>query len=239
MSGASELRAFQLVAELCARLVRPIGHFDAGACALPPLTPASLAAMVGHPAFRVPLNRAAARTLAPAAAGLDAAFVRRLHTGTRTRLATLLVTQPHPRLDEAALLLAATVLHRQVVEIVLKADRERVQAALGPVAFLVATREAPLLHRPLTDIAEGSVALVTLARAESPQARAGLIELGLRVLGRFVATVEPALASLFERRLIGPRPSDDRPAPGLGEAQCDHIVKLLRRRMDAWSPIIA
>lgn len=236
LAPTADLVAMRLSAQLAARLVRPVGHVDPGLCALPPLTGSAVAAACAHPAFRVPLGRAVARALRPDAAGIDAACLARLRTSPRTRLAVLLVAEPAPVLHEAALRLAAAAYHRRIVNLVLKSERERVRTALGEGAFLIATQEAPLLHGPLAGIAGAEDGLPAAPDAEALRAR--LVEHGLGAFARFIDAVEPALAAVFRWRLPPAEDAPERAAP-LDAGVCDHIVRLLRRRMDAWSPIIA
>lgn len=235
---AAEVRALGLAAQIAARLVRPIGHFAPGACPLPPLEPDALTALAAHPAFGVPVQRAASRALAPEAAGIDAGLIRRLREAAATRLAALLVVQPLPVLHEAARLLAGAILHRRILALVLKADRERLQAALGPAAFRVATQEAALLHAGLAEAAEPAAQAACLAAGSPDATRGAVVALGLGTLGRFAAAAEPALGRLVALRL-GAEPGILTGPPPLGPGACEHVVRLLRRRMDAWSPIIA
>lgn len=234
LAPSADLVALRLAAQIAARLVRPVGHVDPDLCALPPLAGPAVAAACANPAFRAPLNRAVARALRPDAAGIDAACLARLRTSPRTRLAALLVAEPEPVLHAAALRVAAAVLHPRIVTLVLRSERERVRAALGEAAFLVATQEAPLLHGPLAGIAGAGSDIL----GEPEALRARLVRLGLETLARFVGAVEPALAAIFRWRLPAPAGGAGQAAP-LDPGMCDHIVRLLRRRMDAWSPIIA
>ncbi|WP_187371583.1 hypothetical protein [Methylobacterium oryzihabitans] len=235
-----EWRAARLAAALAGVIARPLDHLDgaaaaaSAAAALAPLPVSDVAALAARPAFRRPLNRAASRGLGLHALPLDAAFLARLAAAPRTRLAALLATQPAGPLGEAARLAAAAVLHRRVTGLVLRTDRARIRTALGESGFAVAVHEAPLLHADLAELDDGGGAAAFAADLDPEAARAHLAGTGLGLLARFLAAVEPGLAALFRHRLPpGAEPRD--PLPG---SACDHLTRLLRRRMDPWTALI-
>ncbi|WP_298959704.1 hypothetical protein [uncultured Methylobacterium sp.] len=231
-----EWRASRLAAALAGVIARPLDHLDAAAAAgaLAPLPASAVAALAARPAFRRPLNRAASRSLGLHALPLDAAFLARLAAAPRTRLAALLATQPTGPLGEAARLAAAAVLHRRVTGLVLRTDRARIRTALGEAGFAVAVHEAPLLHADLAEIDDGGGAAAFAADLDPEAARAHLAGTGLSLLARFLAAVEPGLAALFRHRLP-PGADPGEPLPG---SACDHLTRLLRRRMDPWTALI-
>jgi len=222
----------RLAAALAARLVRPIGHFPATVHPLPPLAEGVLRALAADPAFGPPIQRAAATSLTPPLS-IDGALLGRFHASAAARLAALLVVEPESTVKEAACLLAGVILHRGILAAVLKADRDRLRAAFGPAAFDVATREAALLHASLADIVDAPAQGTCLAGADPEAVRAAATRLGLATLRRFTDTTEPVLGALLALRFPGGG------GVPLGPEACDRIVRLMRRRMDAWSPIIA
>lgn len=222
----------RLAAALAARLVRPVGHFAASAQPWPPVSGEALRALAADPAFGPPIQRAAAAALMPMPA-VDEALLGRLDQSAAARLAILLVVEPEPALREAARLLAGVILHRSILAAVLKADRERLRAAFGAAAFDVATREAALLHASMADLVDGPAQGACLAGGDPEAVRAAATRLGLSILRRFAGTTAPGLGALLALRFPG-----EAGAP-LDPEACDHIVRLMRRRMDAWSPIIA
>lgn len=231
-AGVSGAGPHRLAAALAARLVRPIGHIPAADHALPPLAEDGLRALAADPAFGPPIQRAAAAALAPMPL-IDAALLGRLHDSAAARLAALLVVEPDSTVREAAGLLAGVILHRGILAAVLKADRERLRAAFGAAAFGVATQEAALLYAGLADLVDGPAQAACLAAGDPEAVRAAATRLGLDTLRRFARSTELGLGALLALRFPG---TPDAP---LGSEACDPIVRLMRRRMDAWSPIIA
>lgn len=228
--------AARLVPALAQALARPIATFDAAHLQLGPLSGGTLARAAAAPAFAGPLNRAVSRQLGLAGLQLGPDFPDRLRARPGTRLATLLVTEPLAAVASAALLLAAAVLHRPVVAVVLGAPRARLRAALGEAAFEVATREALLLHAPLV-APPGQEALGDLS--DEAALRGTLLRRGLHVLHEAADAVEPALGGIFARR-FAPQVFDERtPARAPSEERLDHVLKLLRRRMPPWAASIA
>lgn len=243
MAAAAALAAhpepWHLAARLASAIARPVDHALATAYPDSPLTAAPLAALVRHPAFHHPLNRALSRRLRLGETEITPDVLARIASSRDTRLCVLLVSEPIALVREAAAALGAALLHREVVRVVMKADRDRVRAVLGEVGFQVATQEAVLLHAPLAALCPaGAGAAVLDPGLEVKAARGALSGLGLDALAGFADLVEPAMAPLVRRRIAGaPGPALPRtglPTPEQGE----HIVRLLRRRIGAWSALI-
>lgn len=238
VSTGVEARSLRLVGALASVIARPLDHLDPSAIDLPPIPGADLSRLGAHPAFRTPFNRALSRDLRLGEAPLDAAFVARLSSSPHVRLSALVATQPLARVREAALLLAAVILHRRVIGLVLRTDRDRVRVALGEAGFVVAVQEAPLLHPQLAELDIGAAGATALAPGLDPEvARTRLTGVGLRALSRFVAAQAPALRTLFEHR-TPPAPGGKTSEGAFSEGICEHVVKLMRRRMDGWTAII-
>ena len=231
-------RAMRLAAALAAVVVRPLDHLDGSATRMPGLSAETLSRVSAHPAFRAPINRAVSRELRLGGIDLGRDVVERLRSSPFTRLAALIVSQPMARLREAATLVAAAILHRRVVGLVLRSDRERSRMILGETAFRIAIQEAPLLHAPLAELDAGSDGAAALARTLTPdESRSEVVAFGARVLGRFVITKEPALRHVFDARWPAAIAAGG-PGGALPEVACEHILRLLRRRLDSWAAII-
>lgn len=231
-------RAMRLAAALAAVIARPLDHLDGTAIRMPGLPAEALGRIARHPAFRAPVNRAVSRELGLGRIDLDRDIVERLRSSPFTRLSALLVSQPMASLREAATLVAAAILHGRVVGLVLRADRERTRAILGETGFRVAIQEAPLLHAPLADLDAGSSGAAALSRMlPIEESRVQVAAFGAGLLGRFVATREPALRELFEARWPAGIAAGT-VGGALPEVACEHILRLLRRRLDSWAAII-
>jgi hypothetical protein len=239
LAVTAEARAARLAAQLSAAIARPLDHFDPSAFYLPPLSSEALAALAVHPAFRPGLERALSRELRLGETAIDGAFLARLAERPATRLAVLVASQPMARVREAGVVLAAAALHPAVVGLVLKVDRARVAAVFGEPAFLMATQEAPLLHAALADLAAGIDPAPILGPGRDPAAaRERLAGLGLAILARVVEVVEPALAALVQGRLPPAVAEEAARLPPPAPERCEQVVKLLRRRIEAWSATI-
>jgi hypothetical protein len=243
MQGADglELRTMDLAARLASVVARPLDLLDGALGGLEPLSAAETRAIAAHPAFRVPFNRAIASTLRLSEIAIDREHLQRLAQSPRSRLATLLVSQKMDLVERAALHLAAAIVHRRVLKLTLKAERARIKQVLGEDGYLVATREAPLLHAVLAELDSGSVDAMIVESATAPaEARPRLIGLGLRALCGFVERVEPPLSGMMALRAepaLNAEPG--RRAPdAVNDTHCDHIVRLVRRRVQPWAAII-
>ncbi|WP_181705356.1 hypothetical protein [Chthonobacter rhizosphaerae] len=232
-SRESRAGDLQKLARLAACLADPLTFLAPDRVTLGPLDAADLGAIGRDPAFRGPLSKALAR-----AAGLDEVplgplLLARFGELPGERLAFAFVTARPADLDAAARLLAAAVLHRRVLAMVLKADRLAVAAALGPDAFTVAVREAPLLYAPLA----------ALDRGPSPGGADGLAPavVGLAAAARVVAAAAPDLTALFRLRLPEAAVSGAA-GQAVGDAEPLHVelaAKLMARRMPSWQAIFA
>lgn len=233
-------RRLELAAQLAAVFVRPLDVFDSHAGRLEPLTATETRAIAAHPAFRAPLNRAMASALQLANTTLDEQQLARLNTDGRLRCAVLLVSQPQQALRQAATVVAAAVLHRRVLKIAFKAEIGRIREVLGAEGFEIATREAPLLHAALGELDAAVDPAVFDAAVSAAEGQRHCLEFGLDILCRFVDGAVPALSDLMRFRCRSDLERQARGTVGkpLHAAHCDHIVKLIRRRMPSWSATI-
>jgi hypothetical protein len=231
-------RAFALVGRVAAAALRPLEIIDGTHGALGPLSAAEVRGIAAHPAFGRPVNRAVARSLGLHAAGLKAATLKSFADSAPARLAALLAAQPAAPLSALALVVGAAVLHKRVLRLALKADRQRARAVLTDAGFELATQEAPVLHASLAGLDQGEVAATVFAEgADAGEGQLAVVRLGFDVLGRLVAAVDPALLKLYVLRL--PPALGIAVGPALGAADCDQVVKLVRRRLPQWSATIA
>lgn len=238
--------AAHLLAQVAATLARPLDHLDLARCLsasgladLPPSLSAGLTTLASIPVFRGPLNRAVARALGFDALPLGPTFIERIASSARTRVCVLLISQPMALVRDAAAQVAATILHRRIVGLVFKTDRDRLRAALGDGTVQLASHEALLLHAPLIELDDTSHGADVIGDLSvEPDTRARFVRFGARMLTRFITLTEPALANVFDLRWSAEETMSD-PAPArMTDEHCIHIVRLLRRRLSAWAAII-
>jgi hypothetical protein len=231
-----DARATGLAVRLAAMLASPFGVFPAAGAALAPLTPGELREAAAHPAFARPFGRAAGNALGLPRVVLGDETLARLAHSPAHRLAALVLMEPVPAVRAAGALLASAIVHGRVIRTTLRAERDHMRAALGDEGFEIATREAPMLHGCLAGLDNPVVTAEPLLGGLAPaEASARLAAYGVAVLTRFAAGIEPAFASLLSLRWVEEHAA---PAAVPDEMQCTHIVRLLQRRMPAWSATI-
>ena len=237
MQERQEPGSLATLARLAATFARPLAALDQDGRSLGSLSPSEVESLTRHAAFRRPVELALLKASGLHRLALTPDRIGALEASPEGRLAVLLFTEPLPRLQAGALLLAAAALQKQVLQVTFKADRQRLREILGPEAHLVATQEAPTLHAGLAPLGDAAVLSAALAGERAPDAgRRTVVDFGLGLLQRFVAATAPALGSAMLKRL----PAAARPG-GAGDAQraaLNQIPKFIRRRVPAWSAII-
>jgi hypothetical protein len=238
---AQDSRRLAVAARIACLLLRPSDFVDESRLRIGAFVPAQIKRMVAHPGFRAPVNRVLATALGFDDAQIDADAVARWSSSARLRLAVLIVTEPIEVVTRAAAAMAAAVLSRRVLRLVLKSDRQRLRELLGD-EFQIATHQAPLLHQVLGELDLGSADAGVLAHegAAPDERRAQFVAFGHCALGRFLDASEPVFAELFAQRLPASAGYEQRAnwiAPPEA-THCDHVVKLLRRRQESWAAII-
>lgn len=183
-----------------------------------------LSPLLGHAAFRPALAALAARPLE-----LSSDDITRLSAREDGRLALLVASEPDAQVASAARLAATAALHKSIVRLGLKAERQHAQAVLGAEGFRFATQEAPTLHSSLAVLEDSPKIWRSIATAELATASSLFEDFGRQILFSFVATVAPVLVACLPAA----------PKTLLAEARIPDIVKLMRRRNPAWAPIIA
>jgi hypothetical protein len=234
-------KQFEAAVRLANFLARPIGFIDSAHCRMGSLGPAALQAMAQSSAFHASINRGVAGAIGFSQAIIGAEMLAQLGTAAPLRLAILVITSS---LDEAAgagFMLAAAILSKRVRGLILKADRQLVQEALGAEGWDVAIHEAPLLYPRLCELDAASMAEPLFENAAGLDARREeIVAIGLQALGRFLDAVEPALSDLFALRLppsVGYSRRSQSIEP-LSSAHCEQVVKLIRRKQQSWPAII-
>jgi hypothetical protein len=234
-------RSFALAVRMAQFKLRPSEFVDDELCRLGPLGAVELRRMVAHPAFRSPVSHALSASLGIDAIRIGSDFPARLAASARLRLAVLLTTDPIESINRVALILAAAVLSRKALRLVLKNERERARETLGNDGFEIATRETPGLHLALSDLDQVPDKTEILVGAGDLSARReSVLALGFATIGRFLDKVEPLLAQCLALRLpaslwFGER---HRTVGELSDYHCEHVVKLVRRRQQPWLAII-
>ena len=234
-------RSFALAVRMAQFKLRPSEFVDDELCRLGPLGAAELRAMVAHPAFRAPVSRALSAALGIDAIRIGPDFPARLAASARLRLAVLLASDPLETINRVALILAAAVLSRKALRLVLKGERARARETLGNDGFEIATHETPGLHLALSDLDRSpDNTEMLVGPGDLAARRESVLALGFATIGRFLDKVEPLLVEYLALRLpaglwFGER---DRAVAELSDYHCEHLVKLVRRRQQPWLAII-
>jgi hypothetical protein len=241
VSRQQDPRSLAFAVRIARLLLQPSEFVDDFYLRLGPLEAPQLKQLATHPGFRTPVNRALAAALGLDATDFDRDTIARWSSAPRSRLAVLFTAEPIDDVGRVALSIAAAVLSKRVLRLVLKSDRQVVRETLGEEDFQVATREAPLLHFALAELDLGAADLELLLRTgELAERRRRLVAFGFGVVGRFLDATEPVLADLFANRIhpdLG-YGSRDRSIGRLGDTHCEQVLRFVRRRHRSWADII-
>ena len=236
---ANDARALSLAARLARVILDPFLAIEDASVTLSPLPREFVERMTKHPSFAKPVRRAASSALGLDTLTLSRDFFERLTDKPSSRLCILLVTEPADAVRATGLDLAAAILHRRIVGLVLKGDRARVRTALGDESFQLATQEASMLHSCLAEIDKSAHRNAAFDESAGEGAADFFVSFGLAAYRRFIETCEPQLRELFDLRWPALKTFPAVRSIGyFAEAHCDHLVKLLRRRAPSWSAII-
>lgn len=208
---------------------------DLATSGLAPAGAAEAAAQLArHRAFARPLDRFFARRLGFDRLPIGRAHVERQVASPRSRLALCIATGAEGDIDRATLLLAAAIVHRQVVAAVRREARQRIVGVLGEEATTLAFREAPVLHAPLGALDRSGLAERAAREDVEPEAaRHELRALGWAGLSAFVAATEPDFGPLMALRGRDDPAAGDRLAP-FDAVHADHVFRLMHRTMPPW-----
>lgn len=231
---------FRRLAQLAAALADPFAFLDPARHSLPPLTSAETNALAKAPGFRRPIARAVASAQGLTSPALVGDVHQRESLSPAAQLVVAALAAPRADLHGLAMLLAGAVLHKRVLALVLKQDRQRLAAALGPEAFMMAEREAVLLYRPLAGLDARTLSTDVFLEAPKPPHLPAAVLFGLAILSRLIEAAEPQLHRLFQLRLP-PAAS----APAMTDAvalptsvHLDLAIRLVSRRMPSWQVLI-
>src|SRR5262249_47438233 len=153
-------------------------------------------------------------------------FPARLASSARLRLSVLLATDPIETINRVALILAAAVLSRKSLRLVLKSERVQARETLGNDGFEIATHETPGLHLALSDLdLNPDKTEMLVGPGELAARRESVLALGFATIGRFLEKVEPVLVECLALRLpaslwFGER---HRAVAELSDYHCEHI----------------
>ena len=234
-------RSLLLSARLAAAILRPAAIVGESADFLAPLTSQQVRAAAALPGFMPAVNRALRRDIGLTQLNLPRDLPQRLSERSASRLAVLLLVEPLALMQRAAAIVGATILHRQIVSLMMKDQRAAARAAMGEEAFVVATLEAPMLNAGLALLDKGGWRMDSLAgQGTGEAAQARFRAYCGEALCRFVETAEPSLLGFFSCRLPALAKADDksRLIAGMNDGHCAQIVKLLRRRLPEWADFI-
>lgn len=218
---------FALASRLAAAASRPLARIGTLPLACQALTSADLDLLSSRSEFRGPLQRAAARRIGWTAPDREA--LRALAGSERGRLAVALATAERAALEGAALWVAAAALHRRVLKLAAKADRQALRVLMGDEAFRFATAEAPTLHAAMAVCDGGDELWSRVAGADPATGRQALTAFGVSLILAFCRSQHPALEALASGGGAVEAPRSVIPEPALVQ-----FVKLLRRRRVPW-----
>lgn len=239
-SHAADQRDFMLAAHLAAVVVRPLDCVDDHAARLEPLTASEMRSIASHPAFRGPVNGALMRSLSLRETPLGPDLVEGLRDKAHVRCAVLLVSEPIEAVNAAIWSVASAILHKRVLKLTLKADLDRVRSILGTDGFEIASRQAPLLHAGLADFEKAGDPRIFDPDTPEHESRRCVLELGHHAVLGFIERTNAALHALMLKRCppVADGAAREKALRAITAEHCDHIVKVIRRRVPEWSPII-
>lgn len=228
---ASTLGHVARLAGVVARFPDVSDRFDSGR-----LAHREIQMLARSKAFAGPLRRWLTPTIGGDRLSFTADEIEKIATTREGRFMILLVSEPAERFDEAALLIAAAVLQRAVLQANGRVERSRLRTAFGPSAWAVATQEAPVLYASLSALADTDYFQQALAEtSDEAELRKRLQLLG----GWLIAASASAAGSLG--LLVRQRLSPDILKPAnrtVGDAARAQMIKLIQRRMPSWSAFI-
>ena len=238
LASKRDARTLELIARLARVVLDPFSIIENPSEHLPPLLGPSIDRMAQHLAFSRPIRRALATSLGLDSIGPMDGLVERLPDRSASRLSVLLVTEPAETIRSAALNAAAAILHKRIVVLLFKHDRERIRAAFGSAGFRLATQESPLLYQGLAEIDRDEDGERVLEQSSPEETKSCALAVGLAALRRFLYSCESVLLPIFDLRWAPPDGGISSPAPALAEHQCKQLVKLLGRGARTWPAII-
>jgi hypothetical protein len=227
---------FRRLSLLAAALADPFAFLDPSRQSLQPLTSAEVNVLAAAPGFRRPIARAIASVQGLASPSVVGDIHQRLATSPPAQLVVAALAAPRTDLHGLATLLAGAVLHKRVLALVLKQDRQRLAATLGPEGFMMAEREAVVLYRPLAGLDARTLATDVLLEPSTPPDPPAVVLFGLSVLARLIEMAEPQLHRLFRLRLptaaLTPAMIDAVATPT--SVHLDLAIRLVSRRLPSW-----
>jgi len=227
-------RAMALSAKLAAALLDPLGFAPHADGAFDCLSTKSFEKLAASRHFGRPVRQAVARRRGFASAPIEPAFFDRLTTHASTRLCVLLSSEPIASVRATAIDVAAAILHRRILSVVMKAERTKLRSALGEDALRLGSQESPMMYASLADLAPGHFFDAKMFEDDDSILRKKISSFGMAALLGLVQFCEPDIAALFIRR-------DESSPFVVTNFSADHreqVVRLIRRRTPAWSAII-
>lgn len=227
-----QARLFHFGCRLAASAARPLDDADPLPGYWGPVPGVDVLALARHSDFAAPLRHALVRRRE--LPGLDGARLAQVVNRAGGRLALLISTASRADLAEVARLVSAGVWHRRILRLALRADRARIRTLIGLENYHVATQEVPTLHPSLAFLDAGDPFWDRACGPDEADGAAAVVEHGLGILLACARNADPALGTLAAAR----HGLDLDAAPPLPEALEQHLVKLVRRRVPAWSELI-
>lgn len=221
---------FSFASRLAAAAARPLARAGTRSLACETLTSADLDLLSARSEFRAPLQRALARRIGWKAPDREA--LRALASSEKGRLAVALATAERAELDGAAAWAAAAALHRRVLQLAVKVDRQALRARMGEEPFRFATTEAPTLYASLAACDGGDGVWSRLTAGDEQAGRAAFLAFGSALILAFCRAQHAALEGL-----AAGDPAGDGAVAAIPEPAAAQFVKLLRRRRGPWPGI--
>ncbi len=232
--------ALPLKAQIASVLVEPLRIAADPHCNFEPFFASEIKLIAQNEYFRRPLNRAFNQKLGLDRFTVSVELLDRLDREVKTRLAVLMSCAANETCDRAARQLAAAMLHKRILQVVLKPRRELVRSVIGDEPYNTAIREASMLYAPLAMLDNGSSnRWLEDGHEDTAQAAAEFLAIGHRAMYGFVTSVEPELGPLFALRLASEADAGTGlSSTGFDDILCGHVLKLMRRKVPEWSAFI-
>ncbi len=202
---AQSNEAFLAAANLAALLTKPFSFLHSDHLEIKGISKDDLVTLSLNASFQKPLNTLIKKQFAIDEIKIPASlFIKVKSDDKLKRMAAVLTTMKGEELQALANHIAATILHRKILECVVKQERQAVIKQLGEAAFNTAIREAAVFYPDLGKLdKKHSLKKFLSSDADDSETQAGdtFVHLGYRTILNIVNEIEPVLGKLLELRL--------------------------------------
>lgn len=163
-----------------------------------------------------------------------------LSQDVQCRLAVLLATLPAEEFSVALRFTAIARAQKFIGSVLMKRQRQQLEALLGEDAFDLAVRDLAFFHAILAYVADEDDVLPNLLSTEEPEAYQALTLVGAEGILAFVLSVDEALAPLIRLRFSQEVNTQlDQRVQVMNPEQRDHYRQFLHRRIPEWQAFIS